>query len=93
MGALQKSSKLVAQILDENWATLGAMPDGKKAMDILAQKANAQIQSIVADFLPSTELPTTNSGASPGNQHNVTPVKTEEAPLDFIAQANAQYRL
>lgn len=90
---LQKSSKLVKQVLDENWAVLGSMPDGQKAMDILAQKATDQINTMISDFMPGQELPITKQATSPGGQVNVTPPVVDEPVLDFMAQAKQNYKL
>ena len=85
---------LVRRILQENWSVLGKMTDGKKAMDILAQQATTEVQSMLAGFLPQKELPVTpNIVSSPGNQMSVTPVAVEEEPVDFVSQANAHYKL
>lgn len=90
---LQKSDKLVKQVLNDNWAVLGNMPDAAKAMDILAQRATDQINVMLSDFMPSQELPLTKQATSPGSQTNVTPPAVEEPVLDFTAQANQHYKL
>jgi len=90
---LRKSDKMVKRILDDNWNVLGQMPDGSKAMDILAQKATDQIKLMISDFMPGQELPETKQATSPGSQTNVTPVKVDDPVLDFVAQAAQHYKL
>lgn len=90
---LQKSDRLVKQELDDNWALLGNMPDASKAMDILAQKATARINSMLADYLPAQELPLTKQATSPGTQTNVTPPAATKPVLDFMSQAKNHYKL
>jgi len=90
---LQKSDKMVRRVLEDNWSILGNMADSGKAMDILAQKATDEIKVMLADFMPSEELPLTKQATSPGGQVNVTHKVPAEPVLDFVKQATQHFKL
>lgn len=86
---LADSKTEVYRILQENAAVLNKMTDVDRAMQILATKTRSYFQTIAERFTPRTALPQKSGqvvSSGGGAQKSVTPVKKDEAPLDFVTE-------
>lgn len=70
----------------ENWENLKHL-ETDKALKIAADAVREKYSRILKNKLPGQELKTVKTPTSPGNGINVTPKKTDEPALNFVAQA------
>lgn len=83
---LQSQRALVQAILQQEWDTLGHMPDHGKALKLLAEKTRGELNKYFEQLKPRQELPNTKAGASPGGQVTTTRPQVDKKPLDFLSQ-------
>lgn len=90
---LAKQKGLVESTLNENWNVLGNMPDGTKALDIVAQKTMLKINNMITEFAPGKVMPDGEQNISTGGQDPVTPQIVEDEVVDFMGQIGSNYKL